>query len=202
MLRRTQQLIAAIAVLGLGILVASDYATQQNITAGESNAHVAMHVMDAKECSQAFGKNVISAGYQPINLTIINNSDDLLILRSTSITLPLENTHTVLYAAQHPTFWTTFLTSAVSALYFWPALVPSVGVGLWMSWDNARINKRIKAAILEHEKVVEIFPCEQITKTLFVARDAVPATCSLYLFNVHKKTFIPYTVTLCAAESD
>lgn len=202
MLRRSRQLIVALAVLGLGILMASDNAIQQNAAFKEHNIQVAMQVMDAKECSKAVGKNVISAGYQPITLTIINNSEDLLILRSTSITLLLENAPTVMHAVQHPTFWTTFLTTSVSALYFWPALVPSVGVGLWMSWDNARINKKIKATILEHDKVVEIFPCEQITKTLFVAVDAVPEHCVLYLFNVHKKTFIPYTITLKVTETE
>lgn len=157
---------------------------------------VSFDLLTADQSSLKFGHNIIAQGYQPITITITNSSPQVLLLRSSSISLPLEKANVIIDATQHSTMLTSCCTITLSAVFFWPAIVPSIGVGIWMAWDNDRTQKKIAAAILQDNDTLTILPYEQLTKTIFVANDALKDTCSLHLFNIDTKEFIPYSFNL------
>lgn len=156
---------------------------------------ISLKKLDSTESKERFGKNLLKAGIQPIELIIQNDSPDLLLLRPSSINLPLEKASQVIAAAKHEVFFTTLSTASVSAIYFWPAIIPSLGLGLWLHWDNLTFEQRIKEHILSADVALEIFPYERVSKTFFVRMNSPIETCSLYLFDVHDKSFIPHTAT-------
>jgi len=156
---------------------------------------ISLKKLNGAESKERFGKNLLNAEIQPIELIIQNDSPDLLLLRPSSINLPLEKAQQVIAAAKHEVFFTTLSTASVSAIYFWPAMIPSLGLGLWLYWDNLTFEQRVKEHILSADVALEIFPYERISKTFFVRMNNPIETCSLYLFDVHDKSFIPHTAT-------
>lgn len=150
--------------------------------------------MDADDCYKCFGKNLISKGYQPLLLTIYNDSDDALLLRASSIDLPLEPASTVSSAAHIPTIPLTLIPAYFAGLFFWPALIPVAAAGFFMAMSNSTLDNKVDSAVLEADNSVEILPYERISRTLFVDSSISVEQFSLYIFNVHKKSFIPFTV--------
>ena len=150
--------------------------------------------LDSDDCHKYFGKNLISSGYQPLSLTIYNDSDDALLLRASSIDLPLENADSVARAAHIPTLAITLVPAYFAGVFFWPALVPVAAAGFFMASSNHALDNKVAAFALESDHAVEILPYERITRTIFVATDVSADEFSLHLFNVHKKSFIPFTV--------
>jgi hypothetical protein len=195
---RHHKLYLTTLLLSLCLLIfgASQHTPQTNTIPAPGTIHVTAHKMTSKECSKIFGKNFISYAYQPITLTIYNDSDDVLLLRSASINMPLEQADTIIDATKHPVFWTTSLTTFLSAIYFWPAIIPSLCLGMWMKWNNTKLANKVSHGLLEEDMAIEILPYEQATRTFFVASHAVPDSCNFHLFNIDQKTFIPYNIAL------
>lgn len=150
--------------------------------------------MDEDDCQKYFGKNLIAKGYQPLLLTVYNDSDDALLLRASSIDLPLETASTVASSAHIPTIPLTLIPAYFAGLFFWPALIPVAAAGFFMAASNHTLDTKVDAMSLEADHAVEILPYERVTRTIFVDSDASIDEFSLYIFNVHKKSFIPYTV--------
>lgn len=155
--------------------------------------------MDADDCYKYFGKNLIAKGYQPLLITIYNDSDDALLLRASSIDLPLETATTVSTASYIPTLPLTVIPAYIAGLYYWPLIVPAFAAGFFMAASNHKLDVRVDAGALEADHAVEILPYERVTRTIFIAGDVPVHEFSLHVFNVHKKSFIPFTVDFKSA---
>lgn len=157
---------------------------------------VRVHKIDSTESRARFGKNLLSYGYQPLQFIIYNDSDDALLMRASSIDLPLEASYSVAHAAHTPTLAYTVAPAYLAGLFFWPALIPVAGAAFWMMSNNQTLTQKVAAHAFEGDAAVEILPYERMSRVLFVKTDNVPQTFSLHLFNIHKKTFIPFTLDL------
>lgn len=186
-------LMSIIALSSIVYVDAQERAGQSHRGSIFTPVEISLKKLDGAESKERFGKNLLNAEIQPIELVIQNDSPDLLLLRPSSINLPMEKAPQVVAAAKHEVFFTTLSTASVSALYFWPAMIPSLGLGLWLYWDNLTFEQRIKEHILSPDVALEIFPYERVSKTFFVRMSTSINTCSLYLFDVHDKSFIPHT---------
>lgn len=149
-----------------------------------------------KECKKTLGKNLLKYGYVPLSIQIYNDSDDVLFFRASTFTVPLEQIDDVLFRVSHDAVLTTYLTVAASAIYFWPAIIPSVGLGAWMTWDNARVARKMREEVIEHDTTFQIFPYEKISKTILISAGSCPGQGMFTLFNLHKKTFVPCTFAI------
>lgn len=157
---------------------------------------IRVHKIDAKESRSRFGKSLLSYGYQPLQFTIYNDSDDALLMRASSIDLPLEASYSVAHAAHTPTLAYTVAPAYLAGLFFWPALIPVGGAAFWMMSNNQTLTQKVMAHAFEGDAAIEILPYERMTRVLFVKKDNLPSAFSLHLFNIHKKTFIPFTIDL------
>jgi hypothetical protein len=163
-------------------------------TATRDQVELKVLKMDADDSHKYFGKNLISKGYQPLSLTIYNDSDDALLLRASSIDLPLETADTVASTAHIPTIALTLIPAYFAGVFFWPALIPVAAAGFFMAASNHTLDNKVGSSALEADHAVEILPYERVTRTIFVANDTSIDEFSLYIFNVHKKSFIPFTI--------
>jgi len=171
-----------------------DYAPQYQET--KEGVSLRVRMVSPKESRERFGANLIYRGYQPLTLTIYNNTDDALLLRASSIDLPLERAKNVARSAHLNTFAITVAPACFSAIFYWPALIPVIGSGLWVASRNRTIMRKTKFSSLEGDAAIEILPHERVCRDIFVKVDAFSHFFSLHLFNVHQKSFIPFNVGL------
>lgn len=161
----------------------------------KDNIIVRVAQLNKADCKRRFGKNLLSYGYQPLLLNIYNNSDDALLIRASSIDLPLESAYEVANIVRLPVFAFTAAPAYAAALFFWPAIIPVIGAGMWMGAHNRSVAQKLQQIALEGDQAIEILPYERMQRVLFVSA-AAPDTFCLHLFNMHQKTFIPFTITI------
>src|SRR5579872_1938683 len=113
----------------------------------EQKEHVVVRVaqLDADDCKRRFGKNLLSYGYQPLVLTIYNDSDDAFLLRASSIDLPLESAYDVAQISRIPIVAYTAAPAYAAGLFFWPALIPVIGAGMYMASCNRTVAAKLHA---------------------------------------------------------
>lgn len=162
----------------------------------KENISVRVHCIDADESKARFGKNLLSYGYQPLSLTVYNDSDDALLFRASSIDLPLETGYDTAKSAHTPTLAYTAVPAYLAGLFFWPALIPVAGAGFWMMSNNQQLTRNVAAQSFEGDMGVEILPYDRMSKVLLVKSGNLPPSFSLHLFNIHKKIFIPFTIAI------
>ncbi len=152
--------------------------------------------LSSVDTHKQFGRNLMKYGYQPIKITIINDGDDLLFLRAASIDLSLVAAHEVCRATAVPVLGVLCVPAYLSALFAWPALIPIIGLGAWLTARNQHVKGKIRERLLAADKAVEILPFERIERTIFVPTGTCIDQFTLHLFNVHEKTFEPFTINL------
>ncbi len=138
-------------------------------------------------------------GYQPVKLSITNKSGTELLLHSHAIDLPLAETADVARSAQYnAALWSTVPATYFSILFFWPALVPTIGALVWMERENDRLNKVVEKYILEPEESAMILPHERFERIFFVENQELYPTAPflISLYDLEKKGFIPFTVSM------
>lgn len=153
----------------------------------------------AKESKKHFGKNLIKYGYQPIIIELYNNSDDVLLWRASSFDKQLQTSGKVYEDTKIPTLQITGYSALLAGIFFWPALIPVAGAGLWMASKNIQVSQAIETQILEGDIAFEILPYEYTRKVIFLQEEILNPNATnkitFHLFNLHQKSFIPCTIT-------
>lgn len=160
------------------------------------NIELRVERLDVTQTREQFGRNLIRYGYQPIRVTVFNESDDQLFLRAASIDLPIAHMRDVYTTTEVPMLGYMALPAYAAALFAWPLLIPIVGLTGWMGVKNYNVKSAIRKQSLGADKALEILPFERITRMIFVPVDATSDAFSLHLFNVHDKAFVPFNVKL------
>ena len=157
-------------------------------------------MMSALHSQEEFGVNFLSYGIVPILLTVDNQTSDVLLLRGQSIHASLQDPYTVAQMGHYDTLLLTTSSSYLSFLFFWPALLPSLGAGAYMSHANRTLTNTVCSQGFADEDSLDILPYEQISRVLFLSAHDFTANFRMHLFNVHAKTFVPFTVALQETE--
>ncbi len=187
---------ALVATLQLHTMQAQQVALDSNVyEQTRDNVTITATKITGKEVKRQFGRNLVAYGFQPIAITLYNDSDDALLLRASSFDVPLERAQTVIETVQIPTLWYTVVPACYAGIYFWPALIPIAGAGYWMSSRNTSMANKVQAQVFEGDNAVEILPYEQLTKVIFVRNEGYQDEISFHIFNMHKKSFVPFTVS-------
>lgn len=168
----------------------------------QDGVSVSVELMPVSVMASEFGVNFHQYGFVPLSLTIHNQTPDVLMLRGQSIHTSLEDPLVVAGMAHYNTFFWTSYASYMSCVFFWPALLPSLGGGYYMSQANAAITKNVCASGLSIKDSLDILPFERIYRVLFVPANAFTSNFRMHLFNVHSKAFIPFNVGLGVKQNE
>jgi len=94
---------------------------------------------DYNDCRTYLGRNVLAKGYQPVNVTIYNNSDRYIKIAKTSI-----NMHCVpaidVAKTVHTSTPKRAATYGILGLAIWPLLIPAVVEGMRSSLANHKLD--------------------------------------------------------------
>jgi hypothetical protein len=167
-------------------------------TATRDDVCVTVKELTTAESKQIFGYDFSGYGYQPIKLSITNKSGTELLLRSNAIDLPLAETADVAQSVHYnAAIWSMVPATYFSVLFFWPALVPTIGAWVWMERENRRVNKTVSECILEPNDAAMILPHERFERIFFVDNQELgDGSFLVSLYDPEKKGFIPFNVSM------
>jgi hypothetical protein len=109
-------------------------------TKGKGSVAFSSRVFSAKDCKEFLGRNVLAKGYQPVQITIQNNSKHYFNFSRSNISVPCisagdiakkVHTSTVARAAGY----------GVGALFVWPLVIPSIVDGVGSSEANQKLDE-------------------------------------------------------------
>jgi hypothetical protein len=94
-------------------------------TAHEQPITFMYKVLTPRECNMYLDRDVIKAGYQPVHITILNNSPRHLFFSQKAISLPCATAHEVAEKV-HTSTVTRALAYGIPALILWPLALPAI----------------------------------------------------------------------------
>lgn len=138
----------------------------------QSKVLLAIQKFNSQECLEFFGVDVIKYGYQPLQLTISNFSQDVIYLSPTNLSLKLISPEKVASSCHWKTNEITTSAGTLAYFFFWPALIPTAYCGMEMQQANEKISKNIiKQDVVQCWDNVSILPSENVSKIIFVSID-------------------------------
>lgn len=136
----------------------------------KSDILLAVKKLSPHECLQLFGVNVIRCGYQPVQITITNFSEDVAYISPTYISLPVTSPKKVAKNCHWKTSELVTGAGALACVFYWPALIPTAYCGMLMQENNSRISKNIvKQDMVQCWDNITVLPSENISRIIFVA---------------------------------
>ena len=143
-----------------------------------------------------FGRNLVDLGYQVIKITVFNNSNDQILMRASSIDLPLAGAQQTCKQTERSVLAFLAGPAYLSALFAWPVLVPIIGIGAWLAARNHSVKVNICQKFFGEDKVIELLPFERVSRFIFVPIGFSVDRFNLYLFKRQEKTYVPFMVNL------
>ena len=117
-------------------------------------------------CRRAFGgRNLISRGYQPIQIYIMNNSNKSYYLDPNSITLPIEPGDKVSRKIHRDLGWKT------AKYYLIGGPIWAIIEYIFSNEANKSIDADFKERTINPSRGIRIRPYETINKVIFVANE-------------------------------
>jgi hypothetical protein len=147
------------------------------------------HVYNKQDCDTYLDRNVIKKGYQPISITIYNNSSQTVHFCPTNITLPCVPAEEVAHAV-HTSSINRAVGYGIPGLFIWPLLVPAIVDTVKSEKANKKLDidfarKSLRAQIIR--------PYDTINGLIFVDIEQFTENFSIMLEN--KKLNRVYTLS-------
>lgn len=152
--------------------------------------------LSGPESHRQFGRDLVDFGYQPIEITILNDSTDQLLIRASSIDLQHVSAKRVCEDTERSVLGLLSGPAYLAVFFAWPVLAPVIGVGVWLSGCNKSVKTKIREKFFGGDKVVELLPYEQLSRYVFVPTNTSTERFNLYLFKRQEKMYVPFTVKL------
>lgn len=152
--------------------------------------------LSGAQTHKQFGRNLVDLGYQAIKITVFNNSNDQILMRASSIDLPLVPARQMCKETERSVLALLAGPAYLSALFAWPVLVPIIGIGAWLAARNHSVKVNIRHKFFGEDKVIELLPFERASRFIFVPISIPADRFNLYLFKRQEKVYVPFTVSL------
>ena len=125
---------------------------------------VAAKAFTLSDCKQYLDRDVISEGYQPIQLSIQNNSTKTLGFSLSGVSLP-HVPATVVAETVHTSTAARVAAYGVGSLIIWPLIIPAIVDGLKSSEANDRLDNDF---IAKEAKDQILYPHGRMNSLIFV----------------------------------
>ncbi|MBS0649035.1 MAG: hypothetical protein JSS10_07440 [Verrucomicrobia bacterium] len=183
-------LIASLILLtGCASYSASTLATLPADSAVESPKNsdilVSWKAFDVSDCKRYLGRNVISEGYMPLQLTIRNNSTDPVYFNPQNFNIPLASVNEVASKA-HTSTAGRVVGWGVGALFIFPLVIPAIYDGIKSSEANDALDADYEAKALR-EHIIQ--PLSTFNGVVFVPQKYSYQNIEMFLVNqkTHEK---------------
>lgn len=133
----------------------------------ESSISMSYRIFDKSDCKQYLDRDILVKGYQPIQITLINNTKRHLNFSLKNFSIPCASPEEVA-AEVHTSTSKRAISYGVAALFIWPFIIPAIIDGLGSSDANKKLDRDFDTKAL-HDQVV--LPYSTVNGLIFVPRD-------------------------------
>jgi hypothetical protein len=104
------------------------------------NVTLACKALSEEECKQYFDRDIIDKGYQPVQMTIINDTDNSILFHPDGVSLPVCPPEEVAKKCYTSTAGRA-TAYGVGALFLWPLAIPAIVDGVKSHEANTELDK-------------------------------------------------------------
>lgn len=156
---------------------------------------LAVQKFNSDKSINVFGTDILACGYQPIQITVRNLSNETVYLSPTNINLNLVSPKKVAKRCHWKTGELVCTGGVAAAIFYWPALIPTFMFGYNLKNSNAKVSKKIICEnVIQNWDIIKIRPCEVISRIVFVENNSVPEQFLITLFCKDSKNALDFEV--------
>lgn len=145
-----------------------------------------------KEASEKYlGRDVLSEGYIPLQVTIQNNSSDPLLLSANNFNIPSVGPEEVGQAV-HTSTSARVIAWGVPGLLFWPLLIPAFYEGIKSNAANEALDRDYLSKSLKEQVISPHCTCD---KLIFFQKKDVAAPIEMFLLNQRTNNKISFSLS-------
>ena len=104
------------------------------------NVTLACKPLSRAECKRFFDRDIIDKGYQPVQITVVNNSPKYILYSNQSISIPVCSPQEVAEKC-HTSTAGRATAYGVAGIFVWPLLIPAVVDGVGSSQANTKLDQ-------------------------------------------------------------
>ena len=136
-------------------------------------------VLSEDDCRKYFDKNLIKKGFQPIQLTVHNDTKRYLVLKRDSLSLPLVPAEQVSGKAHRNTAGRA-TAYGVAGILIWPLLIPAIVDGVGSSKANQQMDADFAAKGIDDTLIQ---PYSKVNGVVFTSTDGFDGSFTLTLLD-------------------
>ncbi len=150
---------------------------------------VSVKKFTVSDCKEYLGRDVIKKGFQPLQITVYNNTDQFLLFSKDGMTLTVASPEEVSKTVETSTVGRA-TGYGVAGLFIWPLLIPAVVDGVKSSKANTQLSKDYAQKAINN---MEIIPYATATGIVFVPVSQMRENFTITLVNrdTHEKYAFP-----------
>ena len=151
---------------------------------------LACRALTKKECEKYFDRDIIGNGYQPLLITIVNDSDKEILFSPEGLSVPVCSPEEVAEKC-HTSTAGRATAYGVGALFLWPLAVPAIVDGVKSHEANVQLDKDFDEKYLD-ERVID--PHSTHNGIIFISNAEYQESFTLKLIDRETKQDIVYHV--------
>lgn len=159
-----------------------------------SNVTISWKAFDTHDCQTYLGRDVLSEGYIPVQLTIRNNSTDPMYLSPNNFNHPLSSVDQVA-STVHTNTSGRVLAWGLPGLFFTPLFIPAFVDGIKSKNANEALDADYTAKALSEQTIQ---PHSSFNGVVFIPKERAGQTMEMFLVNLttnKKVTFSDIHIT-------
>lgn len=161
----------------------------------QENVVLKAELLSNEDCYYYFSRRAVSKGYQPVQLSVRNNSSQTYILNAENIDLPIASRETVARALRLDVAGRV-IGWAIPGLFLWPFLIAAGVEGVKASDANKKLDRDFEQRVLSYNGHVTLSPGAQMNKVFFVHEDDMKYSFDVVLINKQSQQSLPITIEL------
>jgi hypothetical protein len=164
-------------------------------TVNNQDVSIQAHTLTEDQCQFYFSRRIIKKGFQPIQLTIKNQSATAYLLNGTDIDLELISRNKVARNLHINTFhrvasWT------IPGLFFPIFLIPALIEGVNSDKANSKLDNDFQGRVIDHMTRLTIKPHQTITRVMFVHAENIAESFAISLQSNNQKDRINLNIDI------
>lgn len=150
---------------------------------------VSWKFFEKSDCETYLGRDVLSEGYVPAQVTIRNLSKDPMYLEASNFNVPLAPVNEVANSV-HTSTAARALGWGIPGLFVWPLLIPAVYDGIQSQNANASLDADYQSKAVNRHIIQ---PHTTFNGVVFIAKDQINQPIEMFLVNqtTHEKLVFP-----------
>ncbi|NGX47273.1 MAG: hypothetical protein K1000chlam3_00646 [Chlamydiae bacterium] len=158
----------------------------------EKGVHVSAKVYDAGDSKAYLDRDLLQVGFQPIQITIQNNSEKVFALSNQGVEIPIAESKTVAGYVTRAAI-PRAIGFKVAGLIFWPFLIPGTIDTIVTFNSHMKMKRDYHAKSIKDEEEI-LPPYSTIHRVIFLPTNQTLEDFTLYLKDQKTNQFYPFQV--------